>query len=1021
MNLKKNLNTFFACCFITAIMQASPTKADDMELYVSENDTTTQHARVLILFDNSGSMSSTSGTSTRIKVAKSAIENIITNSSNVDWGLATFNYNAGTGQDNTSTTNNGGRIVRAIEGADDTTSTTDTDSSLKTAIISKIESLTASTNTPLSESMYEITHYFQGGSVKWGKWSGTTAQGGNPAYDPDALTSSSSSTYKSPLSECNYHDYLIIVTDGAPTLDTAANSLITSEYISKLTTSEITAYGTGVSYIDSNDSNKTKTSYLPVLAGYMKNKDLLSSVTGTQTVTTYTIGFGNDAMTNAKTLLTETATRGGGSYYPAADSSALTSALESILVDINKQQYSMTSVATASSSSDKTQYLTNLYYSEFVPSTGPRWTGNIKKLKYYTDSSGSSYIADANNNPAFDSEGKLQETAQTYWSSVIDGDSITEGGVQQMISQKTSRTLYTDNGSSLLPLTESNLLATAGSTTQLVADLGVASSTAVTNQVSWIQGKDIDGENTTSGLTYRETVFGEMMHGKPVVVDYGNDDVRLIASTNQGFLHMFKDAGSSVDETWAYIPYGLLGNQFVFRTNAVTATHTYGLDNTTVSYVLDSDNDGIIKSSSGDKVWLFASQRQGGRNIYALDATTPASPSLKWIIKGGTTAGFSRLAQTWSTPKVTKVPGYSKPVLIFGGGYSTNKDTSGVGTADTIGNAIYIVDADTGGSNFKFVISPDSTANLQKTTMTDSIAAPVTVMDSDGDGYTDRIYAADTGGNIWRVDLGSTTKTNWTIFKFSSLGSDTTAAQDRRFFGAPVIVNTINKQVVKNTDGSYSSSSVAFDAVLIGSGDRNKPVSDTSVKNGYFMLRDYQIAPYASASDIPSDTNAITVSNLYDITNNPLGTATTTDTKNSILVNLTNASGWVYWLSGSGEKIFGNGSVINGTLYFTSFTPSGDLTSNDSCNLTSVGNTNLYELNMHYGTYTGTTAYTTYENMLVEDLASYVSPTDKSINLLGTPGTAVSSTTTTNAYSGTLNTSGSTNPVMQFEYQKNAE
>ena len=71
-----------------------------------------------------------------------------------------------------------------------------------------------------------------------------------------------------------------------------------------------------------------------------------------------------------------------------------------------------------------------------------------------------------------------------------------------------------------------------------------------------------------------------------------------------------------------------------------------------------------------------------------------------------------------------------------------------------------------------------------------SIAATVTTLDSDYDGYVDRIYAADTGGSVWRVDMPDTTKSNWTHFEFAKL-SGVTNALDRRFFYKPMIARTM--------------------------------------------------------------------------------------------------------------------------------------------------------------------------------------------------------------------------------------
>ena len=53
-------------------------------------------------------------------------------------------------------------------------------------------------------------------------------------------------------------------------------------------------------------------------------------------------------------------------------------------------------------------------------------------------------------------------------------------------------------------------------------------------------------------------------------------------------------------------------------------------------------------------------------------------------------------------PVVTRIPGYAdnegvpKPVLVFGAGYDTNKDSSGLPTADGMGRGVFIVDAATG-------------------------------------------------------------------------------------------------------------------------------------------------------------------------------------------------------------------------------------------------------------------------------------------------------------------------------------
>ena len=83
------------------------------------------------------------------------------------------------------------------------------------------------------------------------------------------------------------------------------------------------------------------------------------------------------------------------------------------------------------------------------------------------------------------------------------------------------------------------------------------------------------------------------------------------------------------------------------------------------------------------------------------------------------------------------------------------------------------------------------------------------MLDGNGDKLTDRIYFADTGGNIWRVDLPgnalpTSSQNTWQINQLASLGGGN-AANDRRFFNAPDVVRI-------RFDGN------PIDAVLIGSG-----------------------------------------------------------------------------------------------------------------------------------------------------------------------------------------------------------
>src|SRR5690606_3087524 len=135
-------------------------------------------------------------------------------------------------------------------------------------------------NTPLCETLYEAYRFYGGQPVLYGKQGGTR----------DKLAEDPEGTYTSPYDKCSNNGYVIYVTDGAVTSDTAADSAVKA-LTDSLSADERAAYGSTVGY-----GSGTSKSYLAAMAGYMKNKDVNTSSPGKQTVTTFTVGFGDEAI-----------------------------------------------------------------------------------------------------------------------------------------------------------------------------------------------------------------------------------------------------------------------------------------------------------------------------------------------------------------------------------------------------------------------------------------------------------------------------------------------------------------------------------------------------------------------------------------------------------------------------------------------------------------------------------------------------------------------------------------------------
>ena len=856
-------------------------------------------------------------TETRLETAIRSITDVIETTDGIDFGLEIFNHNYGV-----PGYHNGGRIVSGIQKMTETN---------KASLIDIIDNeLSASTWTPLCESTYEAQQYFAGNGVEFGddayNWSRPTADG----------TIINNKKYVSPFNECTDKAYIILITDGEPTFDSVADSKI--EGLRSKEQNGVDADGNpvfrDVTFTGSHESfdntvfayekksNNTGFSHLPALAGWMNTYDVNLKLDGVQTVSTHTIGFSEGA-NDAAPLLTETALRGGGEYFVAKTGLQLTEALQGTLRNLTPANDTLTSASVAANNFDRTETLDFVYYAMFDPQNGPRWQGNLKKYKVVNN-----VQIGVNGAPALNSEsGHFSEGVQSYWSSEVDGNLVAEGGVAEWYRTKavSDRTVYSDigEGNSLALL---NVAALTGHEQDFADDLGIAVED-ILPYFNWNLGMDVDDEDKDGSQTdMRADVFGDPLHSKPLVINYGTS-IRVVVGTNAGALHMFEDIGESVSEKWAFMPKELFPNIVGLRDNFSSADKLYGVDGQITSYVNDVDGDGVIET--GDTVWIFFGLRRGGSSYYALDISKPDSPSLMWHIVGGTT-NFEELGQTWSQPKVgySKLnldDGAAKPVLFFGGGYDTNKDNEGPGTADdTKGRAIYMVDAEQGSFLWSMTASGGTTSYDGK----DSIPSSIGLLDSDGDGLIDRLYTGDTGGNLWRVDMPDGDTSHFSAFQLASLGGDTNAT-DNRFFYEPSIVRTFIAETLKTevTDENGETKSITvhqekpYDAILLGSGDRSNPLG-TDTDDTFFMIKDGYIKTQTfSADSVPATPDIIYKTDLYDYTNDPFGKTMTTQQRESLELDVSAKSGWFIDFTQLGEKSTSTGIVINGVVYFTSFTP----------------------------------------------------------------------------------------------------
>jgi type IV pilus assembly protein PilY1 len=276
-----------------------------------------------------------------------------------------------------------------------------------------------------------------------------------------------------------------------------------------------------------------------------------------------------------------------------------------------------------------------------------------------------------------------------------------------------------------------------------------------------------------------------------------------------------------------------------------------------------------------------------------------------WTIgKGG---DFVELGYTFSNPRVglMRTATGPRPILMFAGGYDMNKDIRGsVGTDDTEGNAIYVVDAETGTLIWKAIggTGSGSSTVFEHADLVDSIPSTLAVADTDGDGFTDRMVVGDTGGNVWRADIHGEDTSAWKLTLLAELGRHGTdspsIATDRRFFHRP--------DIVQSKDG-YG----LYDAVVIGSGNRADPLDQGGATTNYlYMIKDRQTAT-ASGTD-----TGLEHGDFGDVTSNCL------QSDNPCVIDLTN--GWRLQLEEQGEKALATPLTLSGKIFFTTYLPKAD-------------------------------------------------------------------------------------------------
>jgi type IV pilus assembly protein PilY1 len=805
----------------------------------------------------------------RIDAVKQAVISMTSSIDGVNLGLMRYSNNGGSDEQRAS----GGYVVQAVDNV-----TTN-----RAAIVKAASEFTADGFTPLSETLYEAYLYYAGKPVLFGNSS-------VPGKSVDGARKTAGGDYKSPIiGECQ-KSYIIYLTDGLPTSDNEADDLI----------STLDHGAPGACTIDTDkDVNQQAGDdgiCLDDMAHYLKNHDLNSTLNDDQTVTTYTIGFGGEV--KGQKFLTKVATAGGGERFDAQNSDQLTQVLTKITEDVLNTSTTFSTASVGVNAFNRAQTRDDLYFAMFSPKENLRWDGNLKKYKLAVDGSTPPQLIVTGQGSATDAidqtKGVFKDTTQSFWSPSVDGNDATAGGAASKLPG--TRKIYTYLG---------NNPKGTGATL-------VALNTATADDFG--AGTTADERTATLAFAYGTDTkrMGDPLHSTPQVVTYNKTTDIVYVATNDGYLHAV-DAATGIEQ-WAFVPKELLPRLKQLLANPAVTNRTYGLDGDITVLRFDKDNDGVIDATD-DRVWLYVGMRRGGHSYYAVDVTNPSTPTLLWVDDDTVLPG---LGETWSAPVVTRVDvkgasqNSQKLVLIFGGGYDSAQEGN-LQVDDATGNRIFMVDAKTGDLLWYGTRTDDTAGTSAQqglrtefAKMTNSFPARLTVIDTNGDLFADRIYAGDMGGRVWRFDIFNNNAPGSLVTGgvFAELGQGqvvspaTPKIEDtRRFYNAPDVALVQRR----GADPYYN--------IAIGSGYRGHPLKTETVDR-FYSLRDKQPFTKFSQSQY-DDLDPLTDGSLVDITSDPQGSTVTAD-----------SNGWKYvFKDRKGEKVLAESTTASDVILVPTYQP----------------------------------------------------------------------------------------------------
>ncbi|MFI5446651.1 pilus assembly protein [Polaromonas sp. UC242_47] len=420
----------------------------------------------------------------------------------------------------------------------------------------------------------------------------------------------------------------------------------------------------------------------------------------------------------------------------------------------------------------------------------------------------------------------------------------------------------------------------------------------------------------------------------------------VFVGANDGMLHAFN--GNTGDELFAYIP-SWLGSKL----SALTAT-TYA--NSHQSYMDGTPAVAEAQVGSDWKTVLVSGTGGGGRGIFALDVTTPASFTKANVMWEFTNADDADLGFVTGRPQILKLrtsaPNATsatyKWFAVFGSGVNNYvSDSAGV-FSSTGSPALFLLDLSKpagtawalGSNYYKISLPTNSTLSANNATGLINFRAALGISRE-----VTQIFMGDLHGNLWKLDFSLRGITDWNIDKLS-------------YFLQGTSNNPIPMFIAKDSAGNVQPITVApsivygpianSSLILFGTG-KYLETSDKSTTGAQSVYMVYDNASSSLDSTASTATSAISgrsrlkagtavaSSGVVTVPAFTVGRATTNTDAETL------RSGWYFDYPNARERQISNATVFGDKLIFGSLIPG--ITATNAC-AASGGGGNQYTIDI---------------------------------------------------------------------------